>query len=185
MRIAFNAPSDITGAYYDLNVNGIGATVIGSVFSELNLSSGYPYEISYIGSGGYFALTLDRYISANDVNGHTVETDVPTGAKFTDTIYTHPTTPGNFHIPSGGTPGQILRWDGDGNAWWGDDNDTIYVHPTTSGNKHIPSGGSTGLFLKYDSDGTAVWAADNDTTYSNATTSTAGLMSATDKSNCR
>lgn len=56
-----------------------------------------------------------------------------------------------------------------------------YSHPTTSGNKHIPSGGSSGQILRWSSDGTAAWGDDNDTTYSNATTSTAGLMSAEDK----
>lgn len=56
-----------------------------------------------------------------------------------------------------------------------------YSHPTTSGNKHIPSGGSSGQILRWSSNGTAAWGDDNDTTYSNATTSTAGLMSAEDK----
>lgn len=56
-----------------------------------------------------------------------------------------------------------------------------YVHPTTSGNKHIPSGGSSGQILRWSADGTAVWGDDNNTTYSDATQSTAGLMSATDK----
>lgn len=56
-----------------------------------------------------------------------------------------------------------------------------YVHPTTSGNKHIPSGGSSGQILRWSADGTAVWGDDNNTTYNNATQSTAGLMSAADK----
>lgn len=55
---------------------------------------------------------------ANTVNGHTVESDVPTDAKFTDTVYTHPTTSGNKHIPSGGSNGQILGWDSSGTASW-------------------------------------------------------------------
>lgn len=33
--------------------------------------------------------------------------------------YTHPTTSGNKHIPSGGSAGQILRWSEDGTAVWG------------------------------------------------------------------
>lgn len=33
--------------------------------------------------------------------------------------YTHPTTSGNKHIPSGGSSGQILRWSADGTAVWG------------------------------------------------------------------
>ena len=55
---------------------------------------------------------------ANTVNGHTVESDVPVDAKFTDTVYTHPTTSGNKHIPSGGSNGQILGWDSSGTASW-------------------------------------------------------------------
>lgn len=35
--------------------------------------------------------------------------------------YTHPTTSGYKHIPSGGSAGQILRWSADGTAIWGDD----------------------------------------------------------------
>lgn len=41
-----------------------------------------------------------------------------------NTVYTHPTTSGNKHIPSGGKSGQILRWSADGTASWGDDNNT-------------------------------------------------------------
>ena len=38
--------------------------------------------------------------------------------------YVHPTTPGNKHVPSGGSSGQILRWSADGTAVWGKENDT-------------------------------------------------------------
>ena len=41
-----------------------------------------------------------------------------------DTVYTHPTTSGNKHIPSGGSSGQILKWSADGTAAWGSDNNT-------------------------------------------------------------
>ena len=46
---------------------------------------------------------------------------VPSDAVFTDTKYTHPTTSGNKHIPSGGSSGQILRWSANGTAVWGND----------------------------------------------------------------
>lgn len=58
--------------------------------------------------------------NSEKVNGHTVESNVPANAKFTDTIYTHPITSGNKHIPSGGSSGQILKWEEDGTAKWGD-----------------------------------------------------------------
>lgn len=46
--------------------------------------------------------------------------------------YVHPTTPGNNHIPSGGSSGQILRWYANGTATWGDDNNTTYTAATSS-----------------------------------------------------
>lgn len=53
-------------------------------------------------------------------------------AKDNNTVYTHPTTSGNKHIPSGGSSGQILRWSADGTATWGTDNNTEYTDATTS-----------------------------------------------------
>lgn len=52
----------------------------------------------------------------------------------TNTVYTHPTTSGNKHIPSGGSSGQILRWSADGTAVWGADNNTTYAAATQSAN---------------------------------------------------
>jgi hypothetical protein len=43
-----------------------------------------------------------------------------------NTVYTHPTTSGNKHVPSGGSSGHILRWSSDGTATWGADNNTTY-----------------------------------------------------------
>lgn len=116
-------------------------------------------------------------IDANTVNGFTVESNVPANAKFTDTVYTHPTNSGNKHIPAGGSSGQVLKWSADGTASWGTDNDTIYTHPTNSGNKHIPSGGSSGKVLKWVSDGTASWQNDNDTVYTHPSTHPPTILS--------
>ena len=52
--------------------------------------------------------------------------------KDTNTVYTHPTTEGNKHIPSGGSSGQILRWSSAGTAVWGNDNTTTYSNATTT-----------------------------------------------------
>lgn len=43
--------------------------------------------------------------------------------------YVHPDTAGSRHIPSGGASGQILRWDADGTAVWGDPTGMGYTHP--------------------------------------------------------
>ena len=68
--------------------------------------------------------------------------DIPENAKFTDTVYTHPTTEGNKHIPAGGESGQILRWSAAGTAAWGDDNNTTYS-PMTGAT--VSAAGSQGL----------------------------------------
>ena len=57
--------------------------------------------------------------NAEMVNNHSVDSSVPLGAVFTDTVYTHPSTTGNKHIPSGGSVGDILVWSGDGTVSWG------------------------------------------------------------------
>lgn len=79
--------------------------------------------------------TKPVYVAANGVVTaitHSVNANVPANAKFTDTVYTHPTTSGNKHIPAGGSSGQILRWSADGTAVWGTDNNTTYSDATQS-----------------------------------------------------
>lgn len=49
-----------------------------------------------------------------------------------NSVYSHPTTEGNKHIPAGGSSGQILRWSADGTAVWGSDNNTVYKAATTT-----------------------------------------------------
>jgi len=90
----------------------------------------------------------------------------------TNTVYTHPTSAGNKHIPTGGAAGQFLKYSSSGTATWATpsyttNTDTVYVHPTSAGNKHIPTGGAAGQFLKYSSSGTATWATPSYTTNTN------------------
>lgn len=88
--------------------------------------------VSYANSAG----------NASKVNNHTVDSNVPSGAKFTDTVYSHPTTSGNKHIPSGGSSGQILRWSSDGTAVWGNDNNTTYTLSSITGTLAVSKGGT-------------------------------------------
>ena len=75
-----------------------------------------------------------------------------------DTVYTHPTTSGNKHIPSGGSSGQILRWSSDGTAVWGADNNTTYSNMTAAtasaagkaGLVPAPAAGAQGKYLRGD-----------------------------------
>lgn len=96
--------------------------------------------------------------------------------------YIHPASPGNRHIPSGGSSGQILRWSEDGKAVWGADNNTVYSNMKgatadtqgISGLVPAPSKGNQGKFLR----GDGTWQTP---VYPAATQSSSGLMSAADK----
>ena len=99
----------------------------------------------------------------------------------TDTVYVHPTTAGNKHIPAGGAAGQILRYSSDGTAVWGADNDTTYVVFTRSANgltPAAPAGTGTTRYLRED----GTWQVppdtdtDTNTTYSNFTRTVSGLV---------
>lgn len=93
------------------------------------------------------------------------------GIPAQDTVYTHPTTAGNKHIPAGGASGQILRWSSDGTATWGADNNTwiAFKGATTSaagtaGYAPAPAAGAANRYLR--SDGTWVVPPNDNTTYS-------------------
>ena len=48
--------------------------------------------------------------------------------------YTHPTTPGNKHIPAGGSEGQILQYESDGTAKWANPVESSYDLATSEEN---------------------------------------------------
>lgn len=62
--------------------------------------------------------------TVTSINGQTgvitKEDIVALGIPAQDTVYTHPTTAGNKHIPTGGTVGQIMTNSASGTAVWGD-----------------------------------------------------------------
>ena len=108
-----------------------------------------------------------------DDNGHVtkINTKTVTLPSDADTKYTHPTTSGNKHIPSGGSSGQILRWSADGTAVWGADNNTTYGVVSTTADGLAPKrDGSTTKYLR--ADGTWATPPDNNTTYNNMTAAT-------------
>lgn len=92
-----------------------------------------------------------------------VKTDITgLGIPAQDTVYTHPTTSGNKHIPSGGSAGQFLKWSADGTAVWAADNNTWTALKGatadvagTAGYVAAPAKGQQNYFLR----GDATWAA--------------------------
>lgn len=115
-------------------------------------------------TGGYIFLNSvenGSVTSSHKISGSgatTVNTDasgnIIISSTDNNTVYTHPTTSGNKHIPSGGSSGQILRWSADGTAAWGTDNNTTYSAGTgislsgttfsNSGVRSISTGSSNG-----------------------------------------
>ena len=67
-------------------------------------------------------------LDADKVDNSRVLTDVPENAKFTDTVYTHPTTAGYKHIPSGGAANRYLKYSANGTAVWSDLGDAPSVN---------------------------------------------------------
>lgn len=91
------------------------------------------------------------------------------GIPAQDTVYTHPTSSGNKHIPSGGAAGQFLKWSADGTAVWAADNNTTYSNfkgatPSAAGGSGLVPAPATGAANRYlRSDGTWQVPPDNNT----------------------
>ena len=93
--------------------------------------------------------------------------------ELTDTVYVHPTTPGNLHIPSGGTSGQILIWNADGQAEWGNPEAVAVAvmegsteeHAGKAGIVPAPEAGPATSYLRND----GVWSTPSDTKYNDFT----------------
>lgn len=75
-------------------------------------------------------------VASSSTNGHiTIDgTDV--------TVYTHPTTAGNKHVPSGGSSGQFLGWSAAGTAAWVNNPNTDSA--TTYNGHYTPSAAASG-----------------------------------------
>lgn len=90
-------------------------------------------------------------ITGLSVSGKTItytKKDGTTGTITTqDTVYTHPTSAGNKHIPSGGSSGQILRWSAAGTAVWGSDNSTCIIAQSLGTNGYVKF--ANGLILQW------------------------------------
>ena len=89
-------------------------------------------------TSGLYKITVN---SLGHVTGATAvaKSDITAlGIPAQDTVYTHPTSAGNKHIPTGGSTNQILRWSSSGTATWSNENTgSSYTHPT-DGNLHVP-----------------------------------------------
>lgn len=98
-------------------------------------TSGYTIASSVPANAKFTDTNTTYVVATQSANGLLSATDkkkldgIASGAN----AYSHPTSAGNKHIPSGGSSGQILRWSADGTAVWGSDNNTTYSNFVKSG----------------------------------------------------
>ena len=73
----------------------------------------------------------------------TITTDGEISATDTDTVYTHPTSAGNKHIPTGGAAGQFLKYSASGTATWATPSYTTNTNTTYSAGSGLDLTGTT------------------------------------------
>jgi hypothetical protein len=126
--------------------------------------------------------TLANTVKSLSISGKTITVTPGSGNAYTlttqDTTYTHPTSSGNKHIPSGGSSGQFLGWSADGTAKWVNNPNTntwtAMVGATSSSNGSVgyvnavpPKDGYNTKYLR--ADGTWQVPPDHTYTVNNAT----------------
>ena len=87
-----------------------------------------PTDVVLSVDGAVGAVTLNHDSLAGFVANEHLDWSADQGStnlhanNYTDTVYTHPTTAGYKHIPTGGSAGQVLKYSSSGTAVWGTDN---------------------------------------------------------------
>ena len=124
------------------SISGTTLTVVRGYESTAALSWIIDSKVELRVTAGLLSNLLDSKIDDSQVL-----TDVPANAVFTDsdTVYTHPTTPGNFHLPANGTVGQLLVNTASGTATWQD----VSVNGVENSVQFIATAGQTTFTTSY------------------------------------
>ena len=124
--VLFSATAGITstssrGATTAIVNNGIYANPsTGALYATKLYSNGTEVLTSHQSLANYS--TLANTVKSISISGKTITVTSGSGSAYTlttqDTVYTHPTTSGNKHIPSGGSANQYLKYSASGTAVW-------------------------------------------------------------------
>ncbi len=116
----------------------------GALYATKLYSNGTEVLTSHQSLSNYS--TLANTVKSLSISGKTITVTPGSGSAYTlttqDTVYTHPTSAGNKHIPSGGSSGQFLGWDSDGTAKWvnnpNTNTDTLVTQNVSTANENHP-----------------------------------------------
>ena len=127
-RIVEENVSGLTDQTWDISIAGNAATASSVAWANV---SGRPTNVSsFTNDSGYLTShqslsnysTLANTVKSLSISGKTITVTPGSGSAYTlttqDTVYTHPTTAGNKHIPSGGSANQYLKYSSSGTAVW-------------------------------------------------------------------
>ena len=120
----------------DFAVSGAGHVTANAASTTARGSASFDTNNFTVSSGAVSAKTasttvegMTTLISENDMASNS-STKPPTQSSVKAYVdantYTHPTSAGNKHIPTGGSSGQFLKYDSSGTAVWAADNNTTY-----------------------------------------------------------
>lgn len=147
-------------------LNAVSYKLNGTAFGDIVTHNASEFLTSHQSLSNYS--TLANTVKSLSISGKTITVTPGSGSAYTlttqDTVYTHPTTSGNKHIPSGGSSGQFLGWDSDGTAKWvnnpNTNTDTLMTQNVSTTNATYPvllvatadatanQGAKTGIFAK-------------------------------------
>jgi hypothetical protein len=130
-----HSASNITSGTLPITRGGTGATSAATALTNLGAAAASHTHSEYANQNAFSNVKVGTTTISADTTTDTLTlvagdnvTITPNSTSdsititATDTVYTHPTTAGNKHIPSGGSTGQILRWSSSGTATWGNEN---------------------------------------------------------------